>query len=301
MPNKMSIQRFCCFAAIILVLAQTSTGFCPSKCFCEGDYNLRASCLEAGLEVVPIQLNPDIKYINLTHNQIQNVYFTLTFYYKLQVLDISFNRLDDLGSKNFESQEKLHTLVLNDNQLITLKKDAFRGLKELVELNLSNNRIEEIHHTAFSDLIKLLRLDLSNNQVVRLDAGVMKHMGSLDHLNFRNNQILDVPYDDNLEHLIQLRQLDLSANFIENVNNHSFDQMHQLRLLNLSSNVINECDWTAFDGLSGLKILDLADNNLTVSIFFSSFALLNEVTKLQKYFKTIIKVLHFKGKHEYLI
>lgn len=267
MPNKMSIQQFCCFAAIILVLAQTSTGFCPSKCFCEGDYNLRASCLEAGLEVVPIQLNPDIKYINLTHNQIQNVYFTLTFYYKLQVLDISFNRLDDLGSKNFESQEKLHTLVLNDNQLITLKKDAFRGLKELVELNLSNNRIEEIHHTAFSDLIKLLRLDLSNNQVVRLDAGAMKHMGSLDHLNFRNNQILDVPYDDNLEHLIQLRQLDLSANFIENVNNHSFDQMHQLRLLNLSSNVINECDWTAFDGLSGLKILDLADNNLTVSIF----------------------------------
>lgn len=267
----MSTHQISYVIIILLALTQTSTGFCPSKCFCEGDYNLRASCLNAGLEVVPIQLNPDIKYINLTHNQIQNVYFTLTFYYKLQVLDISHNRLDDLGSKNFESQEKLHTLVLNDNQLITLKKDAFRGLKDLVELNLSNNRIEEIHHTAFSDLKKLLRLDLSNNQVVRVEPGVLRNMISLDHLNFRNNQILDVPYDENLEHLLQLRQLDLSSNFIETVNNHSFDQMHQLRLLNLSSNVINECDWTAFDGLSGLKILDLADNNLTVSTILLKF------------------------------
>uniref|UniRef100_A0A336MVZ7 CSON004955 protein n=1 Tax=Culicoides sonorensis TaxID=179676 RepID=A0A336MVZ7_CULSO len=267
MLNKMSTlstNRFYYFTTIILVLTQTSIGFCPSKCTCEGDYNLRTSCLNAGLEVVPIQLNPDIKYINLTQNHIKNVYFTLTFYYKLQVLDISFNQLDDLGSKNFESQEKLYILMLNDNQLISLKKDAFRGLKELVELNLSNNRIEEIHHTAFNDLIKLIRLDMSNNQVVRLDGGVLRHLVSLDNLNFRNNQILDVPYEDNLEHLVKLSQLDLSANFIENVNNYSFDQMHQLRLLNLSRNVINDFDLTAFDGLSGLKTLDLADNNLTV-------------------------------------
>lgn len=251
---------------LFLFFIQHSIGFCPSKCTCEGDYNLRASCISAGLEVVPIQLNPDVKYINLTRNQIQNVYFTLTFYYKLQVLDLSHNLIDDMGSKNFESQEKLRTLTLNSNQLVSLKRDAFRGLKELVELDLSYNRIEQIHHAAFSDLVRLWQLDMSFNQILRLDDGVLKHLVSLDYLNFRNNQILDVPYDENLEYLGALRTLDLSMNDIETINNHSFTRMHQLRLLNLSGNVINECDFTAFDGLSNLKQLDLADNNITVSI-----------------------------------
>lgn len=267
-PNTLTTMSNTLIGAVILLLLtqiHRSIGFCPSKCTCEGDYNLRASCINTGLEVVPIQLNPDVKYINLTQNQINNVYFTLTFYYKLQVLDLSFNKLDDLGSKNFESQERLYTLMLNDNSLVSVKKDAFRGLKELVELTLSNNRIEEIHHSAFADLGKLARLDVSNNALVRLDAGVLQHLTALDQLNFCNNQILDVPYESNLEYLTRLRQLDLSLNLIEFVNSSSFENLHSLRLLNLSGNVIMDFDTTSFNGLAGLKQLDVADNNLTVS------------------------------------
>lgn len=251
---------------LLLMSTEIANGFCPSKCSCSGDHNLRASCINAGLEVVPIQLNPDVKYINLTTNKIQNVHFTLAFYTKLEILDLSRNKLDSLGSKNFESQEILQTLNLSNNLLTNLSKDAFKGLKNIFVLDLSYNKIEMIYSNALLDLERLIKLDMTSNNIVSFEDGIFRNMKSLEILILRNNQMLDVPYE-NLDYTTSLKTLDLSGNLIEYVRNNSFENQKELSLLNFQGNVISYLDMDAFDGLISLKILDFADNNLTVSIF----------------------------------
>ncbi|XP_052563300.1 nyctalopin-like [Culex pipiens pallens] len=247
---------------LLLQLPHPIIGFCPSLCTCES--NLRTSCINASLEVVPIQLNPDVRHINLTANAITNVHFTLGFYYQLEVLDISHNRLDTLGSKNFEAQEKLRTLNLSDNALTSLLKDSFKGLRRLEILRLSDNRIEKIHPTAFHGLANLLDLDLSNNVIVSLEEGVFKPLQTLERLSLENNQILEIPYDGNLQHLRSLRHLDLAVNLIEFIANDSFNGLRELRSMQLGGNVLTELDLGAFNGLNALKHLNMADNNLTI-------------------------------------
>lgn len=137
---------------IALLFLQHTASFCPSKCQCNGEHNLRVSCINAGFEVVPIQLNPDVKYINLTLNQIADVHFTLAFYTQLEVLDLSRNKIESLGSRNFDSQQQLRTVNLSRNALTVLPKDAFRGLRNLLLLDLSFNQIARIHQSAMLDL-----------------------------------------------------------------------------------------------------------------------------------------------------
>ncbi|XP_049294577.1 nyctalopin-like [Anopheles funestus] len=250
---------------VLLTVGQLPTvnSFCPSLCTCESDRNLRTSCINASLEVVPIQLNPDVRYLNLTANQITNVHFTLAFYYQLESLDLSHNRIDSLGSKNFESQEKLLALNLSHNVLQSLLKDSFRGLKRLELLRLDDNQLEQIHPTAFQALTSLRRLELMNNRLVSFEDGVLRPLVALETLLLTNNQLLEVPYEGNLEYGRSLRHLDLSTNLIEYVANDSFGALHELRTLRLAGNVLMEVDWSAFSGLNALQLLDLADNNLT--------------------------------------
>ncbi|XP_050098794.1 leucine-rich repeat neuronal protein 3 [Anopheles aquasalis] len=249
---------------VLLVFLQQVYTFCPSICTCEGDPNMRTWCIGAGLDVVPIQLNPEMRYINLTANRITSVHFTLTFYYKLEVLDLSLNRIEALGSRNFDTQENLRTLNLSGNAITILPKDALRGLKRLQTLQLTNNRIETVHPAAFHDLRNLIELDLTGNAITSLEPGTLRHLYSLEVLSFQNNQLLEVPYGRNLEHLARLQLLDLSINLLEYIGNDSFVGLRELRTLRLGGNVLSELDSGAFHGLTGLKVLDVVDNNLTV-------------------------------------
>ncbi|XP_055538387.1 carboxypeptidase N subunit 2-like [Wyeomyia smithii] len=249
---------------ILLVFLRQVYSFCPSICTCEVDPTARTWCIGAGLDVVPIQLNPDVRYINLTANHITNVHFTLSFYHKLEVLDISFNRIDTLGSRNFDTQENLRMLNLSYNAIVSIPKDAFKGLKRLQILKLCNNRIETINPTAFNELRNLIELDFANNAIISLDHGVLRHLYSLEKITFQNNQLLEVPFEYNLEYLSRLQSLDLSVNLIEFIANDSFVSLRELRALRMGGNVLTELDYGAFHGLHALRVLDLADNNFTV-------------------------------------
>ena len=250
---------------MLLSATTPTTAFCPSKCQClGGDANSRAYCVDAALEDVPIQLNPETKYINLTQNKIRNLEFTLPFYMKLEVLDLSQNIIETLGSKNFEYQKDMRTLNLSHNSVSALHKDAFKGLSNLLLLDLSFNRIDAVHVTAMADMSSLIELDLTNNNLMSLEDNCFHNMISLEILIFKNNQLLDVPAN-NLLHLHSLKSLDLSVNLIEYVRNDSFEGLKELMMLTMRGNVISELDYTAFEGLNALKHLDFADNNLTVS------------------------------------
>lgn len=240
-------------------------GFCPAKCSCNGEHNLRVSCINASLQEVPIQLNPEAKYINLTINQIANVHYTLQFYTQVEIIDLSRNQISTVGSKNFDALNQLKTLNLSQNLLEHLPKDAFNGLDKLKLLDLSKNKIARVHITAMVSLINVIDLDLSNNAILSIDDNVFKNLLAVERLLFNNNEMVDVP-SENLMHLRNLKMLDLSGNLIEFIKNDSFVQLRKLITLQIRDNVINDIEVRAFDGLPSLRYLDLADNNLTVNL-----------------------------------
>ncbi|XP_063394982.1 insulin-like growth factor-binding protein complex acid labile subunit [Cydia fagiglandana] len=234
---------------------------CPARCACD-DALRTASCANASLEIVPIQLNPEATHINLTHNSINNLLYTFAFYTQITILDISYNRLQDLGSKNFESNIEMTQLNVSHNRLKRLERDTFVGLKKLIDLNLSDNEIRNVHAQTFQDLSMLERLDLSNNGLESFDPDTFEPLSSLKILSLKNNSILDIP-SINLFYVVKLQYLDLSENLIQQVSKHGMPYLKELSHLDLNSNIIGNIDPLGFHNLPALRHLDLSDNNMT--------------------------------------
>lgn len=252
---------------LVLLLLAPARCICPSKCTCR-DEALVASCVKAGLEFVPIQLNPDVQVIELRENRIGNVDYTLTFYSSLQKLDVSFNKIASLKSNNFEHQGKLVSLNASHNQISALGKDAFRGLKKLRILDLSHNNISVLDSGAFRDTIDLQSVDLSYNAITSFaDPTIFKHVSALRVLHLHHNEILDVPsvLIKNLPSPCMLETISLDFNLIEIVEDKAFPPpcSHSLTTVTLGSNVIKDIEKSAFNSLNNLSSIDLSFNNLT--------------------------------------
>lgn len=239
----------------------TARTLCPARCACD-DALRTAVCANASLEIVPIQLNPEAAHINLTHNAINNLLYTFAFYTQVTILDISYNRIQDLGSKNFESNIEMTNLNVSHNRLKRLEKDTFIGLKRLVDLDLSDNEIRSVHAQTFKDLSVLERLDLSNNGLESFDPDTFEPLSSLRILSLKNNSILDIP-SINLFYVVKLQYLDLSENLIQQVSKHGMPYLKELSHLDLNSNIIGNVDSLGFHNLPALRHLDLSDNNMT--------------------------------------
>nr|XP_031539225.1 leucine-rich repeat-containing G-protein coupled receptor 5 [Vicugna pacos] len=103
----------------------------------------------------------------------------------LQVLDLSYNLLEDLPS--FSVCQKLQKIDLRHNEICEIKADTFQKLFSLRSLNLAWNKIAIIHPSAFSTLPSLRKLDLSSN---RLSSFPVTGLHGLTHLKLTGNHAL---------------------------------------------------------------------------------------------------------------
>lgn len=280
--------------ALVLTCVANASGMCPAQCECN-DLELRASCSNTSLEFVPILFNPDVKHINLSLNKINSIHYTLEFYSRLITIDISYNKIQDLGSSNFQWQRHLNALDLSHNSIQKLNKDVFKGLNVLQVLNLSHNEIESIKQNSFHDLHQLELLNLADNNIVSFEEDLFKHLINLRTLLLDNNQILDIP-TSNIKYTHNLEILSLARNLIEYINKDSFPVMRSLKYLSLEMNVISDIHSSSFDGLFTLENLDLSNNNLT-KILTVQLSKLSNLTTLNlggNYFSSIPPVA-FRG------
>lgn len=257
---------FCFFSrvVILIVFIKESSEFCPSKCTCDLDFFV--SCSNAMLDVVPIQLNPTVKYLNLTNNNISAIHSSLIFYLQLEYLDLGFNSFEELKGNDFQQLERLLVLVMNNNYMKELKNRAFAGLFELLQLDLSYNKISLIQPNSFSNLQKLLWLDLSFNKISYIDGNFFKHLRNLEWLSLRNNVIVNIASYENQHHLSALRHVDLSMNLLEYINASDLSSFRTVVWLNLSNNLLSDQSLLSLQYLSHMKVLDLSHNFFTVSI-----------------------------------
>lgn len=252
--------------AVVLSLT-AARAMCPPQCRCQDDA-LVATCTSAKLAVFPIQLNPDVRHIDLSDNKISSVDYTLTFYINLLHLDLSHNKIHSLGTHNFDRQENLTFLNISFNQITHLGKGTFKGLKVLKLLDLSNNSIELVDVSALKDTVELEVLNLMNNKITSFeDPLVFKNLRKLKVLYLDGNQILDVPSQvlKNLPYS-SIEVLTLSNNYIDIIDELSFPSpvMGSLKTLSLASNAVSNVHRSSFNSLHSLTILDISDNNLTV-------------------------------------
>ncbi|KAF5284972.1 hypothetical protein FQR65_LT13361 [Abscondita terminalis] len=260
-----------------LLLVHSAYAICPSRCQCNDDV-LQTSCVDASLNIVPIQLNPEVRHINLSHNKIDNVHFTLRIYYSLRSLDLSSNKIQTLGNSNFEFQRHLKHLNLSNNEIESLSKDSFKGLRNLTELDLSYNRLEELPSVTFHELYSLQVLRLTSNMLVFLEEGLLKHAKQLKELILDDNQILEMP-GNAIADAIGLQILSISRNLLASIDEGDMANLSELRVLLLDTNVINDIHPGALAGLVSLEELNLNDNNFT-SVPTGSLSKLSNLTTL---------------------
>ncbi|XP_065742738.1 leucine-rich repeat-containing G-protein coupled receptor 5 isoform X3 [Phocoena phocoena] len=103
----------------------------------------------------------------------------------LQVLDLSYNLLEDLPS--FSVCRKLQKIDLRHNEMCEIRANTFQQLFSLRSLNLAWNKIAVIHPNAFSTLPSLRKLDLSSN---RLSSFPVTGLHGLTHLKLTGNHAL---------------------------------------------------------------------------------------------------------------
>lgn len=267
---------------------------CPAHCLCD-DVKLHATCKRANLDTLPILLNPEVRNINLSQNKIGMIDFALVNYRHLVSLDLSFNRIQKLGSENFLSQINLKYLNLSNNDIGNLTKDSLIGLKALDELDLSYNNLKILHEHVFRELFSLKILKLSNNQLEHLEQGLFKHSKLLQVLHLDNNQLLYIPVSAFAD-AINLQYLSFSNNLIGDLEENQMPNLPVLRTLLLDGNSINDVHAGALSGVIALNHLDLSDNNFT-SVPTASLSKLSNLVKLKLRGNFIISIppVAFRG------
>ena len=119
--------------------------------------------------------NPRIKFLNLSHNKIENINRDAVRYLpSLTRLDLSNNDLSETNafdtiSHLFRYNTQLRDIDLSANNLEFLPNETFANKAHLELMNLSSNAFDQIHFH-FWNLPNLTTIDLSFNKMVNLDS-----------------------------------------------------------------------------------------------------------------------------------
>ena len=111
----------------------------------------------------------------------------------IQVLDLSYNRLQALDHTIFASLSLLENLALSNNELRDIPVALFANLPSLKYLMLGNNYISQLHPDTFSSLPTLYHLDLSKNGLTMVDAPTFLPIANtINSLSLQENRIAEV-------------------------------------------------------------------------------------------------------------
>ncbi|XP_038611042.1 toll-like receptor 3 [Tachyglossus aculeatus] len=200
--------------SVLLIPLWTAGVFPASPCRIAGDV---ADCSHLKLTQIPPDLPPDIRVLNLTHNQLKRLpAANFSRYARLGVLDGGFNDISKVDPELCASLSLLRTLNLQHNELTQLSALWFARCAGLAHLYLMANSIQEVKGDPFLALTNLSILDLSHNHLSSAKLGTRPQLGNLQQLLLSNNKI-NILKEDDLEFLANssLRKLELSSNQLQ--------------------------------------------------------------------------------------
>ena len=199
-----------------------------------------------------IQSCNNLKEIKYTSNEAWRLPPSLSLASKLQRLDISNNRLEQLEHADLDKLSSLISIKMSNNKLTRLPTHfgRYTGLRSL---NLSSNYLKAFPDY-ICDLKSLVDLDISFNSITALPN--IGQLTTLERLWATNNNLAG-SFDDGFEGLINLKEIDIRFNAITNID--VVSRLPRLEQLMVGHNAIS-----VFEGaFSKIRILHMDHNPLT--------------------------------------
>ncbi|KAM0052954.1 putative non-specific serine/threonine protein kinase [Helianthus debilis subsp. tardiflorus] len=207
------------------------------------------------------QLTPNLRYLNLSSNQIYGL-----------VPDLMYGNQPyiDLRSNNFYGPVPLFP---SNTQTLVLRNNMFSGsvsflcnFTTIFRLDLSNNQLSGELPDCWINLTNFYYLNLENN---KLSGRIPTSMGSLTYLQMLslrgNNLTGELP--SSLKNCTMLTLLDVGENSLSGrIPTWIGKSLTELRVLSLTSNGFHGTMPTSLCRLSKIQILDLSINNISGSI-----------------------------------
>jgi adenylate cyclase len=260
-----------------------------------------------------IQTCTQLREIRYCSNEAEKLSPNLTFATRLQSLDVSNNRLEELDHAELDKLHNLLSLRLSNNKLRSVPS-YFGSFRALRSLYLSSNSLDSFPET-LRDLPTLKDLDISFNQISNL--GNLGTLVNLERLLATNNK-LSGPLDESLANLKSLREIDARFNAITNIDvvsqlpcletlllgHNSISQFegsfHCLEVLYLNHNPVTKFDLTA--PVPSLSVLNLASAKLSQlpETLFPKITGLTKLTINKNHFVSLSPQFGLLSKLEYL-
>jgi Leucine-rich repeat (LRR) protein len=179
---------------------------------------------------------------------------------ELQILDLSFNKIEKLSSEVFDSLSKLTELNLGNNRLKSLPSDIFKKLERLDGLTISRNQLTQsgLPSDLFTNNSNLMLLDIAINPLGSFPKGLFKNLKKLDYISAYETELESLGREDFIG-LTNLKTLELNENKISKVELGTFTPLENIESLGLSMNYLKSVP-KDLKGLTSLKSLFLADN-----------------------------------------
>lgn len=240
------------------------------------------------LERLPEELRkcPRLETMYATNNSLTNLHGVFSRSRKLQLLDLTHNKIKSLAEDEFLEAENIEQLSLGFNEIESLNSSLQR-IRALTFLNLTANRMTVFSLQEIHGLQRLKMVDLSYNRIGRLVGrmenvvdsetrveelrleynalvsldGALGGVQGLERLNLSHNLLASISPDD-LIGLDQLTALDISYNRLHTLEETSKTFMPALEELVASHNLLQSLE-RDFHGLPALCRADLSNNNIS--------------------------------------
>jgi Leucine-rich repeat (LRR) protein len=143
-------------------------------------------------------------------------------------LDLEQNRLKQINDNSFEGLKELRHLNLASNEISAIAESSFLRLTSLMTLNLRQNNIKHIPSKIFYTLVNLEQLDLSyqSQRLEQIDDYAFDRQSNrktIKRVDLSSNRIVAIESrafcsKNYYRPFVNIKELDLSANPIKNVN-----------------------------------------------------------------------------------
>nr|ANG08900.1 toll family protein LongTollB [Parasteatoda tepidariorum] len=204
-----------------------------------------------------------LSHLDVSHNIIFDLHFLLDSFKnpnKLNVLNLSYNRVRRIEGTPFQTLVNLHVLNLKDNYIEYIAEKALSHLISLTDLDLTNNKLRLIEAETFYGLLNLKQLLLTNNHMELIHSDAFTNLTHLHSLSLKNNSLTSFPIAINKMEF--LHDLDLSMNSLSNVTNDTLENLKTLHTLNMKNNFIGNLSRGTLRDQYSLRVLDLSKNRI---------------------------------------
>lgn len=195
-----------------------------------------------------------LDYLDLSYNLIIEIW----------VQNINKLILNNVALKELHINGSVEILIVNNN---FLKGVDIHDETDLRTLEIRNNSIENIAN--FSNAFLIENFDISANNLKTIDAGKLFNYPRLKSLKLAATELNNLT-DETFMFQSDLKELDLSHNYLTYITNGLLETMKNLEKLSISSNNIKSFDYEYLhETHTRLKEIDLQYNDWNCSYLFN--------------------------------